>query len=314
MHNNSPKVSLGLPVFNGEKFIAKCLDSLLSQSFKDFELIICDNASTDATGEICHNYAKKDSRIIYYRNDKNIGAAANFNLAFKLSRGEYFKWVAHDDICKSEFLEKCVDILENKSNVVLVYSKTKLIDQYDQDIGIYELKKKTDSEDPVVRFSELLIGHMCFEIFGLIRRNMLETTPLIGDYANGDGVLLARLALIGRFEEIPDYLFLSRRHAGQSISMVNDFKAYSAWFNPKLNNKIILPYWKIQLEFLRSINKESNLSIKQRYKCYKHIYWNTLLKKNHIRSDLNFLIKTIDSRFLFNILKKTYSFLKSEKR
>ena len=99
-----PRVSIGLPVYNGENFLEFALDSILGQTFQDFELIISDNASTDATESICRRYAAKDSRIRYYRNPNNQGAAQNYNRVFALARGEYFKWAAHDDVCKPNYL------------------------------------------------------------------------------------------------------------------------------------------------------------------------------------------------------------------
>ena len=89
MSNNKPRISIGMPVFNGEKFIAETLDSLLTQTYSDFELIISDNASTDNTEQICRKYASKDPRINYFRNKSNFGAAKNYNRVFKLSSGEY---------------------------------------------------------------------------------------------------------------------------------------------------------------------------------------------------------------------------------
>jgi glycosyltransferase involved in cell wall biosynthesis len=99
-----PKVSIGVPVFNGENYLAQALESILAQDFADFEVIISDNCSTDKTPEICTSFAKRDSRVKYFRNDSNIGASPNYNRTFELSRGEYFKWCAHDDRCGRAFL------------------------------------------------------------------------------------------------------------------------------------------------------------------------------------------------------------------
>jgi Glycosyltransferases involved in cell wall biogenesis len=124
-----PKVSIGLPVFNGEKYLREAIDSILAQTFTDFELIISDNASTDRTEEICKEYEAKDPRVRYYRNELNLGAAPNYNRLVELSRGEYFKWACHDDLCAPEFLEKCVEILEQNSPIILCYTRTLIIDE-----------------------------------------------------------------------------------------------------------------------------------------------------------------------------------------
>ena len=105
------KISIGLPVFNGETYLQTALESLCAQTFEDFELLIVDNASTDRTGEICRKAANHDRRIKYFRNTENIGAAKNFNKAFEISNSEYFKWAAHDDICAPQFLEKTAHII-----------------------------------------------------------------------------------------------------------------------------------------------------------------------------------------------------------
>ena len=129
MLSNKPCVSIGLPVYNGEKFLKETLDSILAQTFEDFELIISDNASTDRTEEICKEYAAKDRRIRYYRNKENLGAGWNNNRVFELCTGEYFKWNAHDDVCAPEFLERCIKVLVQDPTVVLCYPKVTVIDE-----------------------------------------------------------------------------------------------------------------------------------------------------------------------------------------
>ena len=101
---NPPKVSIGLPVYNGDEFLEKAIESILGQSFTDFELIISDNASTDKTALICQTYAARDARIRYYRNATNIGGANNGNRTFLLAQGQYFRWAAHDDLCAPELI------------------------------------------------------------------------------------------------------------------------------------------------------------------------------------------------------------------
>src|SRR5882724_1578861 len=133
-----PRVSVGLPLYNAEPFLRPCLDSLLSQTFRDFELLISDNASTDNTGQICLEYAASDQRIRYSLNPHNIGIIANFNRVFELSQGEYFRWAASDDLCAPELLERLVDCLDHSPELVLCYAKTRLIDEKDQIVGEYD--------------------------------------------------------------------------------------------------------------------------------------------------------------------------------
>lgn len=292
MNKNSPKISIGLPVFNGEKYLADALDSLLAQSFSDFELIICDNASSDATAGICEKYAKTDSRIRYFRNKKNVGAAPNFNHTFHVAAGEYFKWAAHDDLCAPEFLARCIETLDADPSAGLAYPRAFIIDELGQKIEPYNLKLPTDSDSAAVRFEALLRGHKCFEVFGLIRSNMLAKTPLIGAYPHGDGVLLARLALLGKFVEVPEYFFFPRRHQEQSMIMVRDYRKYATWFNPKLRNRILFPYWRIHFEFLRSIWC-AQLPKHERIRCCRHLIRCVRKKRRLFREDLDFQLQRL---------------------
>jgi glycosyltransferase involved in cell wall biosynthesis len=124
----APTLSIGLFVYNGEAFLRETLDSLLGQTFKDFELIISDNASTDATEDICKVYAGADTRIRYFRNETNMGAGWNIRRVFSLATGKYFKWAACDDLYEPAFLEKCINALEANSSYVLAHARTRVID------------------------------------------------------------------------------------------------------------------------------------------------------------------------------------------
>ncbi|NET59587.1 MAG: glycosyltransferase family 2 protein [Symploca sp. SIO2E6] len=287
MKDLQPRISIGLPVYNGEKFLEASLNSLLAQTFKDFELIISDNASTDRTREICQAYAAQDKRIRYYYNQENRGPAWNYNRVFELSRGEYFKWAAHDDICAPEFLEKCTEVLDNHPYVVLCYPKTKIINEFSELIQNYNVELKTSSPKPHERFYDLTrLHHRCYQIFGVIRSSILSSTPLIGNYAGSDRVLLARLSLHGQFGELPEYLFSARRHSQQSIEILFNPKRkltrlhqYSVWFDPANASRIILPNWRIFHEYLMSI-QQAPLSLYERICCYLQMvhwlsaYWN----------------------------------------
>ena len=244
-------LSVALPVYNGERFLARSLDSLLRQTFADFDLLILDNASTDGTAAIAREYAARDARIRYVRNDENIGAARNFNRAFELTSGQYFKWAADDDLMHPTFLEHCVAALEEDPSAVLACAKARIIDEEGRPLVDYDPGLATDSPRAAIRYAAMLEEHKCFQVFGVIRRSALEQTDLIGLYAHGDGILLARLALLGRFVEIPEFLFLPRRHAGHSSQMIGDYWSYAAWFNPAYGRKRIFPHCRMFGEYFR---------------------------------------------------------------
>src|SRR5262249_19254785 len=197
----------GLFVYNGERFLEEALQSILNQTFTDFELIISDNASTDRTGEIAQAYAKRDDRIRYYRNEKNIGAGWNARRVYELATGKYFKWATADDLLEPDLLRRCVEILESDPGCVVAYASTKEVDENGSFIKNYVTPINVDSNNPIARFREmLLMYHMCYQIYGVMRMSALRQIPPQGVYVNGDGVLLARMSLLGWFYEIPEHL------------------------------------------------------------------------------------------------------------
>jgi glycosyltransferase involved in cell wall biosynthesis len=303
MKKDIPRVSIGLPVYNGGKYLGEAIDSILAQTYTDFELIISDNASSDHTPDICMAYANKDPRIRYFRNEINQGAAWNFNRVFELSVGEYFKWAAHDDLLDPEFLLKCVEVLDRDPSAVLCYSKVKKIDENRKLLENYDPPRNIDLPRPHQRFRELIRFSQCFEIFGLIRANLLRKTPVMGNYAHGDGVLLVRLGLLGRMHKISEYLFFSRKHMEQSMNLfgchVNkmpDYHLYTTWFDPTKKGKIIFPYWKMLLEYCRTA-VHAQITWYERINCYLSIM-------NWVRRCSKYLIEDL---FIAakNIIKKS---------
>ncbi|MCB8982726.1 MAG: glycosyltransferase family 2 protein [Ardenticatenaceae bacterium] len=274
MSTHIPKVSIGIPVYNGENFLSEAIECVLAQTYQDFEIILSDNGSTDATQEICEAYTAKDARISYYRSDQNRGAAWNFNQTFELSRGDYFKWLAHDDLMAPEFLERTVAVLDQDPEVVLAYTGVSLIDENRELIEEYKDKIDSGNPDPGKRFRALLLDwSLCFEVFGLIRRQALLQTPVMGNYGHGDGVLLARLGLLGRFQDVPEYLLFSRKHKKQSMREFgyegggNDYHRYTVWFDTSKAGRLLFPNWRIMGEYYRSIWMVS-LSLYTRLYCH----------------------------------------------
>jgi glycosyltransferase involved in cell wall biosynthesis len=271
MGENKPRVSIGLPVHDGENYLAETLGSILAQTYSDFELIISDNASMDRTEEICRAYAARDERIRYFRNEENLGAAENFNRALELSAGEYFKWAAHDDLCAPEYLARCVEILDCEPEVVLCYPKTRIIDGPGEFVEDYFDGFHLDSPKPHIRFRDVFRAPgLCNPVFGLMRARILKRTALIGNYAASDRVLLGELALHGQFYEVPEYLFLRRGHAQRSLAANVTDSDIAAWFDPAVRGKILLPRWRRLLEYLRAA-KRAPLSQTERLRCYMQV-------------------------------------------
>lgn len=210
--HNEPLVSIGLPVFNGELHIRRALDSLLAQEFEDFELIISDNASTDATQQICLEYASKDPRVRYHRNETNLGYVKNFNRVFELSSGKHFMWAADHDIWDPRFLPRCVEVLERDPSVVLCYPRAASIDYEGKVIEGIDLNLDTRGLGKLRRFHAVLwkLDHR-YPIYGLIRSSTLERTHLFGSTVMTDVVLLNELSLLGAFACLPELLFYLRK-------------------------------------------------------------------------------------------------------
>ena len=240
-----PRVSIGMPVYNGEEFIAEAIDSILNQSFTDFELLIADNASTDRSSEICREFSARDRRIRLLPSLVNRGAAWNFNRLFLESKGEYFKWAAVDDICSPSFLQKCVDVLDNDLDVVLCHCHTSKIDAKSENIGQWDWDNSMDVANPAInkRFrTQILAPHNCVHVFGLIRRAILAKTSLIGSYVGSDRVLLAELSLYGPSYVIPEYLFANRRHEENSVQLKRT--ELTEWFDMDNKGKTVLHAWR----------------------------------------------------------------------
>lgn len=135
-----PQVSMGMPVYNGAKFIREALDSLLAQTFTDFELIISDNASTDETEAICHEYAAKDERIRYVRQAKNLGPGTNFKFVLDEAVGDYFMWTAADDVWDKSWIDTLLPI--SSDNQCLAYGTLQTIDSKSKKIQHLANKRK----------------------------------------------------------------------------------------------------------------------------------------------------------------------------
>lgn len=228
----TPTVSIALPVFNGARHLAAALDSLLEQSYADFELIICDNASDDGTREICERYVARDDRVRYIRSDTNRGAAWNYNRGLETASGRYFKWASHDDLCAPTYLERCVEVLDRASeSVVLAYPRTVLIDDEGRFLAPYEDGLDLRDSKPHRRLRALIRNLvMSNAVFGLIRREALERTRKHGAYISADYILLAELAMLGQFWEIPEPLFLRRDHSLMSRRANRTNAELAEWF------------------------------------------------------------------------------------
>ncbi len=129
-------VSIVLPVYNGERFLRESIESVCSQTYKNWELIIVDDCSSDMTPEICKEYAEKDQRIKYYRNEKNLKLPGNLNRGFQLTSGNYLTWTSDDNKYRPEAIKRMVQALKEIPEAGLVYASYQVIDEDDNIILI----------------------------------------------------------------------------------------------------------------------------------------------------------------------------------
>jgi glycosyltransferase involved in cell wall biosynthesis len=294
MNRNARRVSVGIPVYNGERFIAQTIEAILSQTFQDFELIISDNASTDRTEEICRAYAARDSRVRFYRSDMNRGAAWNHNRVFELATGEFFKWNSADDLCAPEFLARCVAALDQDPTAMMAISETAVIDEDGKGLPPVTVPWLTlmpvvpIGAPPHVRFRQTLqMDHLCMSIYSLIRSEILRQTDLIGGYADSDRNLLAHLALFGHCIVVPGVLVFNRDHTARFSRVYEQdyfqgWRKYTIWFDPSKANRKLFPFWKKSFE-LWGVIPRSPLRWQERLRCYRvMVQW--LLQKSNMRS------------------------------
>ena len=266
-----PTVSIGLPVYNAERYLRESLDSLLAQTFCDFEVVVCDNASEDATAAIAEDYARRDPRVRVHRADRNHGLAWNWNRAFVLASGRYFKWAAADDVHLPRYLERTLAEFQMRPDAVLVHSRTVEVDE--NGVAGPEVIKdvRTDGGDVAARFHELTRkGWPCVDVFGLVRADVLARTGLHGRYPRSDRALLAELGLHGRLVRVPEVLFHRREFAGR-LSRSHDLTARYAVFTGEPVPRRVWPTWRLvggfAVALLRATTTRRGLTRRDALRC-----------------------------------------------
>jgi glycosyltransferase involved in cell wall biosynthesis len=209
---SKPRVSIALPVYNGERYLAVAVESILGQTFDDFELLISDNASTDATEEIARDFASRDERIRYVRQERNLGAGPNFNAAMRLTRADFVKWASFDDALAPGYLQACVDLLDEHPDAPYAHTAAMHINEQGEELGVFDLERRLEDPDPVARFRAVLSAYDFHSVFALARRSAAMKTGLLYMYSGSDRYYLADLLLQGRPRYAEEPLFRWRVH------------------------------------------------------------------------------------------------------
>ena len=229
----APRVTLGVTTYNVERYLPTALDSLLAQEYTDFEIVACDNLSTDGTWDVLSWYARRDQRIRIFRNPENLGEAGNFRRVVSLARGEYFRISAHDDIAAPGLLAACVAALDANPRAVLAFPSTILIDADGYQIGPWE--DRLDLRKPSVRGRVAAYArrwNICNEVFGVIRTDVLRRTRMLGPFLSSDVRMLHELALRGEFVQLPERLFYRRMHPTATFGAQRDTDEVLRWLEP----------------------------------------------------------------------------------
>ncbi len=288
-----------MPAYNSAEFITDAIESILNQTFRDFELIISDNASTDNTQQICEDFARQDNRVRYFRNEKNVGASDNYNAVFHHARGEYFKWASSNDLCAADFLGKCVDVLDERPDVVLSYPRARLFTDNPDEGEDYEDNLDLQDENACARFVKFMENIRLNNVMnGVIRSATLGRTALIKTFFSSDMSLMAEVAMHGKFVEIPDYLFY-RRMDEQTATKLKSEEEVLKHYDPDLKNPMLFQNWKIHFEYL-SAALRAPVSVSERLclvKCMlKQIVWDRAPLATDVIEAVRFFPRYIDSK------------------
>ncbi|MFZ4729520.1 MAG: glycosyltransferase, partial [Pseudanabaena sp.] len=254
LSEQNPLISIGMPIYNEQSHLRKTLDSVLSQDYQNFELIISDNCSDDGTGQLCEEYAAKDDRIRYYRNHINIGSIDNFAKVFELSQGDYFVFICGHDIWDKQFLSSCLEILLQDSSVILCHPQSNWIDTDDQNLGVIGGSLETRGLSRISRFQMVLWGVVYADpIFGIIRTSALKKATLGLKAIAPDIILLAELSLIGTFAYIPKPLLYVRR--------MQDYGSWEIYIKKIFNQNMSEfsaseLFWQMTFQYAQIINKQ----------------------------------------------------------
>ena len=233
-----PLVTVGVPVYNGEEGIRRALDMVLEQDYPNIEIVISDNASTDGTGAICEEYAARDSRIRYFRNDVNRGATWNFAHLLDLAAGKYFLWAAHDDERAPTFIRKCVELLERDASAVLCQSHVSfVVEGHDGEFYRANFDAVRDKRTTVSRFRQVLADAPSTVIYGVLRLDAVRKTQGLKASISSDVAFRNELALYGDFVQVEETLFTYYQRAKWN-TVDDDYRAYHAggsrpwWYLP----------------------------------------------------------------------------------
>jgi glycosyltransferase involved in cell wall biosynthesis len=267
-----PRLSIGLPVYNGENYLAESIEALLGQSYEDFELIISDNASTDGTPDICRRYGKQDSRIRYLRQPRNIGLNPNHNFVVRQARGELFKMASHDDLYARDLLKRCVDALDEHPEAVLAHCWESMIDPSGRVTKVLQYSVAVDAPRAPDRFRSMLFDGWDDYTYGVMRTAVLLRTHLHGSHHFADRTINTELGLHGPFRMVPDWLYFRRDHPERKSPYT--VRTRCAYLDPRRADRLRHPVVRLYGEYIWgyvTAIRNAPLSPAERTECYRYL-------------------------------------------
>ncbi|HEY9335232.1 MAG TPA: glycosyltransferase family 2 protein [Kribbella sp.] len=275
-----PRLSIGLPVYNGEEYLRASIDAVLGQTYTDFELILSSNASTDGTDDICREYAARDPRITFYRQERNVGAAPHHDFVLQKSRGELFKWASGDDLWARDLVARCVELLDQHPDAILAHSYTAAIDGADTVIQALEYPLHTDAPQAPERLRSMLFDGdlpgaiQADDFYGVMRTDVLRKVKPHGSFYHADQVFMAEVALHGRFLQVPEWLYFRRHHDGRALQANPTISSWSRNLDPRRSNRLVHPPVRLVAEYILgyfAAVRRSPLTPAERRECNRHI-------------------------------------------
>lgn len=282
----NPVVTIGLPIYNGATYLGAALEALLAQDFPSFEIVISDNCSTDSSADICREFMARDDRIRYSCNERNLGAAANYNRVVELARGKYFAWANHDDLWGASYISRCVGELERRPDAVLAYARCAKIDDSGAEVApmidTLGLEGETAQErlrqfhdwfivlDKEDGWSTDKVEGLWMPVHGLIRTERLRETGLIGLYIASDTILLEELLMRGGFAEVEERLFFKRDHEERSMRASVSYDDRMDWFTGRKAGLLIFPRWRLFAERMKAV-RQASLPESTARACYREM-------------------------------------------
>jgi glycosyltransferase involved in cell wall biosynthesis len=248
----TPLVSVGVPVYNAARWLPATLNSILRQTLTDFELILCDNASTDESFDICRSFAERDPRVRCYRNDRNIGANRNYRLALAYAKGRYFKWWSSSDLCSPTFLADCVAALQVNPDLALVSGRTVLFADTPEDGQPYGADFELLSDDASERYARLFaIMKLNNALNGVMRTADIKSVAPLGTFKCADSVMMAELALLGKFKLLDQPRFYRRMTVETATKLKNEL-AINQHMEPSTQQPLLWQSWLLHVALLRA--------------------------------------------------------------